>query len=259
MKCCICGTVKNCGEYLDSVLKNMKLIGLLFDDFDIILFYDNSQDNTLNILKDFQKENNNLYIYINKNEISKYRTVRLAYGRNKCTEFVFSSKKNYDYFIMMDCDDVCSSNINIDVLKKNLKRDDWDCLTFNKKDYYDIWALSKYPYLISFFHFKQNPHDKIKENIKKLISDLKDDELLRCCSAFNGFGIYRKNKFQNCSYEGVFNINLFPKYIVNENIYAVGSNLDLSNIEDCEHRNFHVQAINKNEARIFISPDILFI
>lgn len=259
MKCCICGTVKNCEKYMNDVLKNMKLIGLLFEDFDIILFYDNSEDKTLNILKDFQKENNNLYIYINKNEISKYRTVRLAYGRNKCIEFVFSSKKNYDFFIMMDCDDVCSSNINIDVLKKNLKRDDWDCLTFNKKDYYDIWALSKYPYLISFFHFKKNPHDKIKENIKKLISNLKDDELLKCCSAFNGFGIYRKNKFQNCSYEGVFNINLFSKYIVNENIYAVGSNLDLSNIEDCEHRSFHVQAINKNEARIFISPDILFI
>ena len=62
MKCCICGTIKNCEKYINDVLKNMKLIGLLFEDFDIILFYDNSEDKTLNILKDFQKENNNLYI-----------------------------------------------------------------------------------------------------------------------------------------------------------------------------------------------------
>jgi len=28
--------------------------------------------------------------------------------------------------------------------------------------------------------------------------------------------------------------------------------------EDCEHRSFHVQAINKNNAKIMISPEIIF-
>ena len=49
MKCCICGAVKNCEKYLTNVLKNMELIGSLFEDYDVILFYDNSTDNTLNI------------------------------------------------------------------------------------------------------------------------------------------------------------------------------------------------------------------
>lgn len=259
MKCCICGTVKNCEKYLTNVFKNTEIIGSLFEDFDIVIFYDNSTDNTLNILKNYQKQKNNFFLYINKNEISKHRTIRLAYARNKCINFVFSNTKNYDFFIMMDFDDVCSTNINIDVLKKNLKRDDWDCLTFNKSDYYDIWALSKFPYLLSFFHFEKNPHDKMKTYITQLLNNLKKDELLRCWSAFNGFGIYRKNKFENCIYNGVFNINLFPKYFLEKNISEVGGSLKLSDIEDCEHRNFHVQAIIKNDAKIFISPDILFI
>jgi len=29
-------------------------------------------------------------------------------------------------------------------------------------------------------------------------------------------------------------------------------------MDDCEHRSFHIQAINKNQARIRISPEVLF-
>ena len=28
--------------------------------------------------------------------------------------------------------------------------------------------------------------------------------------------------------------------------------------EDCEHRAFHVEAINKNNAKIMISPEVIF-
>ena len=258
MKCCICGAVKNCEQYLYKVFKNMELIGTLFEDYTICLFYDNSKDNTLNILKEYKNKNNKLFFYVNKKDISKYRTVRLAYARNTCLNFINSNCKDYDFFIMMDCDDVCSTNINLNVLQKYLQREDWDGLTFNKKDYYDIWALSKYPYMISFFHFKNNNHDKIKKYITSLLSNLKEDELLQCCSSFNGFGIYRKSKFINCTYNGVFDINLFSKETISKNISAVNSKLKLSMIEDCEHRSFHVQANLKNNAKICISPHILF-
>jgi len=259
MKCCICGAVKTCEKYLPDVFKNIEQIKQLFDYIDIVLVYDNSSDKTLDILKQYQEKYNNLYYYVNKTEISKYRTVRLAHARNICINFVFSSKQNYDYFIMMDFDDVCSTPINIDVLNKYLHRNDWDCLSFNKNDYYDIWALSKYPYFISFFHFKNNPHDKIKQYINNLLSKLNDDELLKTCSAFNGFAIYKTHKFINCSYNGYFNINLFPKHLIKNNINAVGSEISYLLLEDCEHRNFHVESIIKNNANICISKDILFI
>ena len=66
MKVCICGTVKNVGKYLTSVLKNMEKISTLFEEYIIILYYDNSNDDTLEILKKYQEVNHNFYFYVNK-------------------------------------------------------------------------------------------------------------------------------------------------------------------------------------------------
>ena len=60
MNCCICGPVKNCGPYLSKVLDNMAKIGSLFDDYTILIYYDKSNDNTLEILKNYQIKKNNI-------------------------------------------------------------------------------------------------------------------------------------------------------------------------------------------------------
>ena len=69
MKCCICGTIRNCAPYLDKIFQNMELIGSLFEDYVIILYYDESYDDTLEKLKNYQKENNKLYFYVNKSPL----------------------------------------------------------------------------------------------------------------------------------------------------------------------------------------------
>ena len=52
-KCCICGTVKNCGPFLEKVFKNIETIGKIFDDYRVIMAYDNSTDNSLKILQEY--------------------------------------------------------------------------------------------------------------------------------------------------------------------------------------------------------------
>jgi hypothetical protein len=54
MKCCICGTIKNVEQYLNKIFQNMELVGSLFEDYVIILYYDNSTDNTLQKIKNYQ-------------------------------------------------------------------------------------------------------------------------------------------------------------------------------------------------------------
>jgi hypothetical protein len=61
MNCCICGPVKNCGAYLTKTLSNMEKIGSLFDDYKIMIYYDKSFDNTLQILKKYQLTNPKIY------------------------------------------------------------------------------------------------------------------------------------------------------------------------------------------------------
>ena len=58
---------------------------------------------------------------------------------------------------MMDFDDVNCKEVEINTLKKYLKREDWDGLSFNTSpDYYDIWGLSIWPYCFSYNHFINN-------------------------------------------------------------------------------------------------------
>ena len=265
MNCCICGAVKNCGSYLNKVFENVEKIGSLFDDYKIILYYDQSNDNTLEILKQYKERNPRLIFYNNKTPISEFRTHRLAHARNECIKMVYEIYPDYPYFIMMDFDDVCSQDIKIDVLKKHLYTNEWDALSFNKSHYYDIWALSVKPYFISFRHFEPELSGVMKNYITNTLNNLPKNKLLKCCSAFNGFSIYRTSKFINCYYDGKLRFDLIPRKFLEMTVNSTRSNIymkepgtETSILEDCEHRSFHLMAINNNGARIRISPEILF-
>lgn len=270
MNCCICGPVKNCGKYLKKVFQNIEKIGELFDDYEIILFYDKSSDKTLDILKEYQAINPKLTFYVNQKNISKFRTHRIAYARNFCLNYVKKNKEKYPFFIMMDMDDPNSKKLNISVLEEYLHRDDWDALSFNTSPkYYDIWGLSIYPYCFSYNHFENNiqNYDVIQKYVMDKLNALKEGELLQCISAFNGFSIYRTNKFIDVSYDANVRIGLYPKHMIVAHSKAVKSPIIFKDyiyddvngfFEDCEHRLFHYLAAKNNNAKIRISPKILF-
>jgi hypothetical protein len=267
MRCCICGAVKNVEPFLDNVFLNMEKIGSLFDEYVIILCYDPSRDNTLQKIKDYQAKNPKVKFYVNKSEISTYRTHRIAFARNVCLDMIRANYSEYEMFIMMDCDNACSEDINLDILKKNIYKNGWDALSFNRPSYYDIWALSIRPYVFSFLHFYPDALGRMKHYIEDVLRNTPADKYVKCSSAFNGFAIYRTNKFLNCYYDGRIRLDLIPQNYLKRNIEVNGSPIVYmescgsgvnTRFEDCEHRAFHMQAINKNGARIRISPEILF-
>lgn len=271
-KCIIGLPIYNASQYIDGAIKNIEILEKCFKDTKIIFVYDKSKDNTLNILKDKTKYKENVTIYINDKERISNRTINIANARNKILQFIYSEKDNedYKYFIMLDCNYNNNKRIDADILKKFLLRDDWDCLTFNQEYYYDIWALSIKPYYLSCWAWTCGSQvtSFMQKYITKILSHTNKDELVSCLSAFNGIGIYRKDKFINCYYEGNYhikylqylncdlntNIKLLKNISKNviKNIY-VGSG-GIHKNQDCEHRNYHLMAIIKNNARIRISP-----
>jgi hypothetical protein len=269
MNCCICGPVKNCGPYLRKVFENIEKIGSLFDDYSIIIYYDNSTDNTLEVLKEYQLKNPKLIFYINMNPISPYRTHNIANARNFCLSYIRKNLAKFPFFIMMDFDDVNCKDVNIEILRKYLYSNSWDGLSFNTSpSYYDIWALSIYPYCFSYNHFNDNYnyHGIIKNYIMNKLASLKPGQMLECISSFNGFSIYRTHKFLDTYYDGRVRIDLFDKQMLNAHAKAQKSRTiiyrDYGHIkgkfEDCEHRTFHQMARKKSGARIMISPEVLF-
>ena len=262
--CCICGPVKDCAQYLERVLANMEKIGGVFDEYVIILCYDESTDSTLKILTDYVKKNSHFRLLINTKPVEgSCRTHKIANARNHCLKHMREYFSEYKYFIMMDCDDVCASPVNIDVLKNNMKRTDWDGLSFNSsKPYYDVSPLSMKHLVYSCWHFSQpNARQIYEDAIQYLFSTCPPGELISVYSAFNGFAIYRTRKFIDSCYDGHTRLDLIPPFLMEENKRVCGEITPYywcGPDQDSEHRSFHLHAKFQNDAVVAISPDVLF-
>lgn len=262
IKTFICGSVINCAPYLHNIFANILSILSLFEDFHIIMSVDPCSDNTMNILIDYKKKyGNKMDILYNTNPLSNIRVERINNSRNRILNQIRRLNKDFSHFIMLDCDDVCATKIKPEVLSKYLNRGDWDSLSFNRKDYYDIWALSFQPYMFSCWNFP-NAHEVVKNTrieIKNQLANIDQDDLLSCYSAFNGFAIYKISKFLNCDYSWIIDYSYFSQVMIDENIkYTKTMPFKRVPDQDCEHRAFHFQAIRKNHAKIRISPLYLF-
>jgi hypothetical protein len=97
-------------------------------------------------------------------------------------------------------------------------------------------------------------------HIEKIIKETPPRTLIPCLSAFNGFGIYRTNKFINGFYDPTPRLDLLPKHLLQANVKISGPIFLKGKAEkvDCEHRSFHLMAINSSNARIRIAPEIIF-
>jgi hypothetical protein len=281
MKCIFLSTTRNTGNYLDSIFKNINLLKeKVFSELAVCFFYDNSTDNTLEKLQEFKNiYGDKFHIIVNTEPLLQYRTHRLALARNKLVEFVKNNYSDYEYFIMMDSDYICGYEINTNVLHEALVLDTWDSLSFNRSGIdqaanYDIWALQYEPFIHHCHSYTGGVHDVIiimRHDITQKLNSLKDWELFECYSAFNGFAIYRTNKFLNAIYDGETQLH-FPIERVNNmlNLFKQKYNLNITinydyvsmvhggGKQNCEHIAFHLDAIRKNNARIRITGKRIF-
>jgi len=192
------------------------------------------------------------------------RTARISQARNGILHVIreLYKRKFYNkYFIMMDSNEyACVGLINIPTLSDALKRsDEWDSVSFNREaGYYDYWALSYDKYIYSIYHIvnKNETLNLIKNDFTKKLDGAKNTktgkyDFIPVYSSYNGFAIYKSEKFLNCSYSSNIDITLFPKSLLPSGVVNKFTN-------DCEHRKFHLEAIKKNKARIVVSPLSIF-
>jgi len=278
LKTYICGCIRNCAPHLPRAFANLEKIAKLFDDYQIVIAFDQSNDYSLRVLCDIKKSLSKMDILINRLPRTNIRTQNIANARNSILRYIRRDREenadhaDFAYFIMMDFDDVCSGTMDLNVLNRYLEKERratplaWDSLSFNRPGYYDAWALSIEPFVFSCWHF-MNAQDIIKRMRAYVEQRLENtakrgpDELLACMSAFNGFAIYRIAKFDNISYEWqtAKNLEIIPRELVKNSEIAVSQKIcQRRNDDDCEHRYFHIRARQVHGARICISPQCLF-
>lgn len=250
---------------LSAVLRNIRLLKPMFNELKILVAYSFSHDQSLSILMNNADELSIEIIQVDVIEnVDKTRNISNA--RNALLQKIRDKYCHFPYFIMMDANEYsCVGGINTDLILESLSRhNEWDAISFNREaGYYDYWALSISPYVYSFCHFLDFKTAVIK--MRDYFNDILDDyvknkpnEYISVLSSFNGFSIYKMDKFIDCNYNDTIDLSLFPPNSIYEHIRTIGINIKTHIIFDCEHRHFHLQAIQKNNAQIKICPKYLF-
>jgi hypothetical protein len=269
MNIALCFCVRNCEPYLNYIFNNINRLKTNNITIFSIFIYDNCTDNTNNILKYYQSKNKNVIIRNIKNT-SKYRTVRIATARNECLNIVYNELNNIHYHIAIDCDSVNIMPWNVNLIHSylnNFDNDDWDSISFNRPDFYDIWALLFDNYKHHCWGFG-NDSPTIVINMKKdIINKIKHStsNSIDVLSAFNGFCIYKTKQFKNCYYDGLYS-NVKQLITPEERIqtlnyikqYNINASINDKCIECCEHIFYHLLAI-KQGCKNKISKYNLFI
>lgn len=234
------GTIRDVAKYIQQGLKNIDRCGQKFRDYAVILYENDSKDETRTILQKHKKAN---YHYILEDDIKEpLRTLRLSNGRNKILNTMREINKDgyYDYLIMLDIDDINESGKFVESVESCFKYDNWDVLTGNQSGtYYDLWALRKKHDMDHDCIRKMKEHsddpDAYNKYVKSKFKHYPENDLLEVDSAFGGIAIYRTRSIpSHCKYVG--------KYQNGE--------------EKCEHVEFH-ECIKHNGGSIYINTSFL--
>jgi len=239
----------------------------------LIVAYDNCTDESESLLKEYQSSCSFPIHLLNIDNPNPKRTVRIANARNACLEKLETLDMDIQTHFMLDADDKNVDPWNIGLLQYYLLRDDWDALSFNRTDYYDIWALMYPPFqhhCWGFYEYSECVIHNIKRDITNRLAHC--EEWIPCQSAFNGFAMYKTRLFKGIRYDGEYkNLHpLIPDTARESTLLALSSlgPLRLDNFgeyhipgltygEICEHLYYHLNAIAQKKARIYISKHYL--
>jgi|TARA_Y100000816_G_scaffold291197_1_gene281829 hypothetical protein len=272
----ICTTLYQSEEYLDAYFRNLdrltEWITAKGCTWTIVFCYSESPDATFSMMEKYCATRKN-FVYMESPRLAKYRSVDIAVGRNQQMRLLHEYFHDItDYMIVMDANYINFEELCTDTLDHAMSlRHEWDAISFQRQEYYDIWALSYDPYYLSCWSFEYECIDTMKKDLVHRLQKLGKNELMDCVSAFCGFALYAYPKFRNCWYSGYFELERFYRYNIEQNINLLqqkGIRFRLTNPEcivnysevtnDCEHKYFHLDAIEKHGARIRISPNYLF-
>ncbi|MCL1932276.1 MAG: hypothetical protein FWF53_00465 [Candidatus Azobacteroides sp.] len=218
----ICGIVRNCGKNLKKNIRTINHLCDLAKDYRVVMFENDSVDNTEQILTDWANERKNVHISLNDfntitipekhsevNPIfSAHRIKKMAEYRNYYLDYIDKENLPGDYVIVVDMD-VREIHIKGIILSFALNYE-WDALAANgisrapssffRKRYYDTYALIE----CGQEHIPQT-EDSIQAAQYKWAFLEPNMPLIRVASAFGGLAVYKRKAIANCRYGVLMN------------------------------------------------------
>lgn len=251
-KIIFCGLCINIEKNIYNLKKRFEYLGSNFNDYRVIIFENDSIDNTRSLLKIICSMNNkfeliecedakdckyNIKHAKDHGMFNNIRMMKMVKFRNKLLDYI---KKKYSYFdviCMVDLD--ISGPISLDGIAHSFGNYDiWDAISAYGINGITLTAGQKYYYdLIAYKDHKYNINNNISDAIpiffnmnKKTIGD----DLIKVESGFAGLELIKMKIILN-------DINYTP----------------LDNNYICEHIIFHNNMISKGYKNIYINPNMV--
>lgn len=210
------GLAKDCEKSLPETCDWLYSVSKLFEICDIYVLTNDNTDNTINILKRYEKKFKLNIIRLDGIDLSfPNRNDKICQLRNIGLALIRSSKIKYHFFINLDMDGVIKF-INLDIFKKNIRELYFSkysaFFAFSKPIYYDLYPFRKKKVLnhnvmfvykiLRLLTIKMIPKRFIKilsfSRYNKKISNINYD--FEVISAFCGLGIYKMKDIENLWY-----------------------------------------------------------
>jgi hypothetical protein len=242
----ICGIVRNVGNLIANNINLALKTGEHFNKYKIIVYENNSTDNTKSELDKFstdknvkiisedildidKRENNKIWAYTEVTGSSHPCRIELiSNARNKLLQEIRKDEYNeYCHVIVIDFD---SHGWEIDGIINSFQRtENWDALFASSHQYYDFYALRSHHLLFG----PEVTGQLFWSGFPKV--NMTPNKLIPVYSAFNGIGIYKKELLMKFDYH----------FEINENV---------KKIYRCIFRNMKEDNTDHNLLKIIASP-----
>jgi hypothetical protein len=230
----ICGLARDVRHWLPRTRARIEHLGAMFRDYAVVLYENDSQDDTVAYLRDWQRANPRVHILSESLGYPRYpqardleRAARLALYRNRYRDHVVEEFGHYDYAVVVDTD--LRGGWSYDGVAHTFGQTDWDFVgsygvlprvsdgppVRRHLVHFDAWAFRDMGH--------RQPH--VGHEINRMVLH-RGEPLLRVWSCFGGLGVYRMSCFHAARYAG----------------------------GDCEHVQFHGALHEAGLERLFLNP-----
>lgn len=214
-KILICGVCKNIESCVPNLKSNAEVLGKHFQDYRVIIYENNSSDQTTALLSEWASLNKKVHFLhetLPPSDRPLSRTEKIANARNKVLDFVRKmNHSDYKYLVMVDLD--FHTNWPIEEILKTINSPvGWDCVSSNginpNGKYFDTYPYRSvdHPFgtelLGNQWWAEMGAHE----------FSLSGENWIPAYSAFGGLAIYKTSSIIKSSYSGIVTEDLKNYY-----------------------------------------------
>lgn len=210
-KVLICGVCRNVAMAVPNTVRSIRELGSRFADYQVIIYENNSTDETVSLLQDWAEIDPHVIFLSEKlstRKISRdlamripHRTDKIARARNIVLDVALQKRfDDFKYVVWADLDFLEPWSVDAIVETILHPEQEWDAVLANGA--YDLFALRTPELPIGFELVGSLYWDHLSSLREAFVLDEKGP-WQKVYSAFGGLGLYKREAIRGCRYSGV--------------------------------------------------------